>query len=99
METTSEHILLTQYAAATGCSCKIAPAVLQEMLGTGLVSTDNDRLLIGNDTGDDAAVYRLSDDYSLIATTDFFTPIVDDAYDFGRIAAANALSDVWAMGG
>jgi selenide,water dikinase len=63
------------------------------------VAADNDRLLVGNDTADDAAVYRLSDDCSLIATTDFFTPIVDDAYDFGRIAAANALSDVWAMGG
>lgn len=99
METSSQNIRLTQFASATGCSCKIAPALLHEMLGSGLSYPDDDRLLVGNDTGDDAAVYRLSDEWSLIATTDFFTPIVDDAYDFGRIAAANALSDVWAMGG
>lgn len=99
METSSENIRLTQYAAATGCSCKIAPTLLQEMLGTGHARPDDTGLLVGNDTADDAAVLRLDDTWSLISTTDFFTPIVDDAYDFGRIAAANALSDVWAMGG
>lgn len=90
---------LTQYAAATGCSCKIAPAVLKEMIGSDADSFTDERLLVGNRDNDDAAVYLLDDGTALISTTDFFTPIVDDAYDFGRIAAANAISDVYAMGG
>lgn len=90
---------LTQYAAATGCSCKIAPSVLKEMIGSGPVWHHDERLLVGNQSNDDAAVYRLDEENALISTTDFFTPIVDDAFDFGRIAAANAISDVYAMGG
>ena len=90
---------LTQYAKATGCSCKIAPAVLQEILSGGGIQPAFQGLLVGNDHADDAAVYQLDEHTALIATTDFFTPIVDDAYDYGRIAAANALSDVYAMGG
>lgn len=93
------EIKLTQFAKATGCSCKIPPAQLREILTTATGSLPPEALLVGNSTADDAAVYVLNDDMALIATTDFFTPIVDDAYDYGRIAAANALSDVYAMGG
>jgi selenide,water dikinase len=92
-------IKLTQYAKATGCSCKIAPAQLQEILASSSVSVSFQNLLVGNGNNDDAAVYALDDNNALIATTDFFTPVVDDAFDYGRIAAANALSDVYAMGG
>jgi selenide,water dikinase len=90
---------LTQWAKATGCSCKIAPAQLQEMLASSLPAMPPAALLVGNSSNDDAAVYALDDTTALIATTDFFTPVVDDAFDYGRIAAANALSDVYAMGG
>lgn len=90
---------LTQYAKATGCSCKIAPAQLAEILAGSTAHHHFPRLLVGNGSNDDAAVYALDDTTALIATTDFFTPVVDDAFDFGRIAAANALSDVYAMGG
>ncbi len=90
---------LTQWAKATGCSCKIAPAQLSEMLATSVPAIPNASLLVGNGSNDDAAVYALDAHTALIATTDFFTPVVDDAYDYGRIAAANALSDVYAMGG
>lgn len=90
---------LTELAHGGGCGCKIAPGVLASLLqhlpATGVWPD----LMVGSDTADDAAVYRLNDEQALIATTDFFMPIVDDAYDFGRIAAANALSDVYAMGG
>jgi selenide,water dikinase len=93
-----ERLKLTQFSKGGGCGCKIAPAVLQEIL-----TTDNkisfDQLLVGNESSDDAAVYQLSDETAIISTTDFFVPIVDDAFDFGRIAAANAISDVYAMGG
>lgn len=99
MSETSE-ILLTQFAHGAGCGCKIAPQVLSEILQNNLFSqADNERLLVGNSAGDDAAVYDLGNGKALIATTDFFTPIVDDAFDFGRVAAANAISDVYAMGG
>jgi selenide,water dikinase len=94
-----EAIKLTRFSHGGGCGCKIAPAVLAELMGrvpAGLVPPE---LLVGTETADDAAVYRLNDHQALVATTDFFTPIVDDAYDFGRIAATNALSDVYAMGG
>lgn len=90
---------LTQLAHGGGCGCKIAPAVLNQILahvGPGLVPPE---LMVGIATSDDAAVYRLNDQQALVATTDFFTPIVDDPHDFGRIAATNALSDVYAMGG
>ncbi len=98
MESSPEPIRLTQYAAATGCSCKIAPDVLRSILGTSTAPTSG-RLIVGAGTSDDAAVYALTDSLYLISTTDFFTPIVDDPFHFGAIAATNALSDVWAMGG
>jgi selenide,water dikinase len=98
MELQNEPVRLTQYARGAGCGCKIAPATLQEILGGHRAQPDA-RLLVGNSSNDDAAAYDLGDGQALIATTDFFTPIVDDAYDFGRIAAANAISDVYAMGG
>lgn len=93
-------IRLTQFSEGSGCGCKIAPAVLDSILANrksvDLVDT---QLLVGNSSKDDAAVYQVSETLAMINTVDFFTPIVDDAYDFGRIAAANALSDVYAMGG
>lgn len=92
------EIKLTQFSHGGGCGCKIAPGVLSELLATmpaGLVPAD---LLVGTDTADDAAVYRLNERQAIVATTDFFTPIVDNPRDFGRIAATNALSDVYAMG-
>lgn len=93
------EIRLTQYSHGGGCGCKIAPSVLSEILSglpqAGLFPD----LMVGLDSSDDAAVYRLNDTQAIIATTDFFMPIVDDAFDFGRIAATNALSDIYAMGG
>lgn len=93
-----EKIKLTQYSKGAGCGCKISPADLENILSGSKVETDV-KLLIGNGTNDDAAVYAINDTEAFIATTDFFTPIVDDAYNFGKIAAANAISDVYAMGG
>ena len=93
-----EPIKLTQFSKGGGCGCKIAPSVLQQILSTGN-KTSFDALLVGSETSDDAAVYQLNGTTAVISTTDFFVPIVDDAYDFGRIAAANAISDVYAMGG
>ena len=92
-------VKLTQYARGAGCGCKIAPAVLQQMLTTEKVMPASDKLLVGYGTADDAAVYDMGNGMGLVSTTDFFMPIVDDPYDFGRIAAANAISDVYAMGG
>lgn len=94
-----EKILLTQYSRGAGCGCKIAPQVLKEILKSDALTQNFPDLLVGNSSNDDAAVYDLGNGQSLIATTDFFMPVVDDAYDFGRIAAANAISDVYAMGG
>jgi selenide,water dikinase len=91
-------IRLTQYAAGGGCACKVPPGELERVLGR-LVPAVGEDLLVGVDTGDDAAVVRIAEDRAVVLTTDFFTPVVDDPYDWGRIAAANALSDVWAMGG
>lgn len=99
MPTTDAPIRLTQYSHGAGCGCKIAPNVLEEMLASRKTAPDDDRLLVGNSARDDAAVYDLGDGRGLISTTDFFMPIVDDPHTFGRIAAANALSDVYAMGG
>ncbi len=93
-----EEIKLTQFSKGGGCGCKIAPSVLQQMLATQSKGIFQD-LLVGNESSDDAAVYQLNEEIAIISTTDFFVPIVDDAYDFGRIAAANAISDVYAMGG
>jgi selenide,water dikinase len=92
---------LTEYSHGAGCACKLSPADLRTVLGLvrGLDTPDDPDLLVGLDTADDAAVYRLRDDLAIVVTTDFFTPIVDDPYDWGRIAATNALSDVYAMGG
>jgi selenide, water dikinase len=89
---------LTELAHGGGCGCKLAPAVLQQLL-TGQAAALFPQLLVGTETSDDAAVWQLSDDQCVIATTDFFMPIVDDPHDFGRIAATNAISDVYAMGG
>jgi selenide, water dikinase len=97
--TLSPAIRLTSFSHGGGCGCKIAPGVLSEILrssGGGLIPPE---LMVGIETADDAAVYRLNDEQALIATTDFFMPIVDDPFDFGRIAATNAISDVYAMGG
>lgn len=95
-----QKIKLTQFSEGSGCGCKIAPAVLDKILeASNSFQSPDDNLLIGNHQKDDAAVYQLTRDLAVINTVDFFTPIVDDAYDFGRIAAANALSDVYAMGG
>lgn len=94
-----ETYKLTQYSKGAGCGCKIAPQVLQQMLGDRSENTDIPTLLVGNRENDDAAVLKINDDLALISTTDFFMPIVDDAFDFGRVAAANAISDVYAMGG
>ena len=90
---------LTEMAHGGGCGCKLAPAVLQDILKKMPMPMVCPDLLVGTETADDAAVYRLNDSQAIIATTDFFTPIVDDPRDFGRIAATNALSDVYAMGG
>jgi len=90
---------LTSFSRSSGCGCKIAPSILQEIIGDSDINTLFPNLLVGNNTNDDAAVMQISDELSIISTTDFFTPIVDDAFDFGRIAASNAISDVYAMGG
>ena len=102
MSTTTEQnikIALTQYSKGAGCGCKIAPAVLSEILAQHSVGISTPKLLVGNDTKDDAAVYQIDEQNALISTTDFFLPIVDDPFQFGQIAAANAISDVYAMGG
>jgi len=89
---------LTSFAHGGGCGCKIAPGVLSEILH-GVRGIVPPQLLVGIETADDAAVYQINDEQAIVATTDFFTPVVDDPYDFGRIAATNAISDVYAMGG
>jgi len=99
MTTTSTSTYrLTQYASGGGCACKIPPGELEDVV-RGLTGAGSPDLLVGLDDGDDAAVVRIDERTAVVATADFFTPVVDDAYDFGRIAAANALSDVYAMGG
>ena len=90
---------LTSLAHGGGCGCKLSPSVLHELLAGSQAATLFPNLLVGTETSDDAAIYRLNDTTAIVATTDFFTPIVDDPFDFGRIAATNALSDVYAMGG
>ncbi len=97
--TDPDNIKLTQYSHGSGCGCKVAPSVLEEILKSDKKQIFHPRLLIGNETKDDAAVYNMGNSIGLISTVDFFTPIVDDAYQYGKIAAANALSDVYAMGG
>jgi len=90
---------LTSLAHGGGCGCKLAPSVLRELLSEQPVAGPFERLLVGTETGDDAAVWQLDDETCLIATTDFFMPMVDDPFEFGRIAATNAISDIYAMGG
>lgn len=91
---------LTEWSEGSGCGCKIAPAILDQILSaSGSFFQSDPNLLVGNSHKDDAAVYQVSEDLAVINTVDFFTPIVDDPFDFGRIAAANAISDVYAMGG
>ena len=100
MSTTPEQaIKLTSFSHGGGCGCKIAPGVLAEILQKSSGFPVPKELMVGIETADDAAVYKLNDEQALIATTDFFMPIVDDPFDFGRIAATNAISDVYAMGG
>ena len=94
----NRKIRLTEYSRGAGCGCKISPSVLEEILHSQFTFPDQN-LLVGNNSNDDAAVYDLGDGNALISTTDFFMPIVDDAFDFGQIAAANAISDIYAMGG
>jgi selenide,water dikinase len=95
----TEAIKLTSFSHGGGCGCKIAPGVLSEILKNTNGFPVPKELMVGIETADDAAVYKLNDEQALIATTDFFMPIVDDPFDFGRIAATNAISDVYAMGG
>ena len=95
----NEQFRLTSLAHGGGCGCKLAPAVLQTILAKMPAAKPYANMMVGIETGDDAAVYRLNDQQAIIATTDFFTPIVDDPTEFGRIAATNAISDVYAMGG
>ncbi|HHL2285769.1 TPA: selenide, water dikinase SelD [Yersinia enterocolitica] len=96
---TSPAIRLTQYSHGAGCGCKISPKVLDKILHSEQQKFLDPRLLVGNETRDDAAVYNIGNGVGIISTTDFFMPIVDDLFDFGRIAATNAISDVYAMGG
>src|SRR5688500_1995936 len=94
-----ESIKLTQYSHGAGCGCKISPAILHQMLPSDFPKILYPSLLVGNESKDDAAVYDLGDGTCVVSTTDFFMPIVDDAFTFGAIASVNAISDVYAMGG
>ncbi|HEY4650605.1 MAG TPA: selenide, water dikinase SelD [Pontibacter sp.] len=98
-ENTEQTIKLTQYSHGAGCGCKIAPKVLDAILHSDISYPEDKKLIVSNSSRDDAAVYDIGNGRAVISTTDFFMPIVDDAYDFGRIASANAISDVYAMGG
>ena len=98
MSTSDQPIKLTSFSHGGGCGCKIAPGVLAEILKSSSGFPVPRELMVGIETSDDAAVYLLNDEQALVATTDFFMPIVDDPFDFGRIAATNAISDVYAMG-
>ncbi|WP_077324261.1 selenide, water dikinase SelD [Virgibacillus siamensis] len=95
----ANKIKLTSLSSKGGCGCKIGPADLEQVLHTLPTAAPNENLLVGLDTSDDAGVYKLTDDLAIVQTVDFFTPIVDDPYSFGQVAAANAISDVYAMGG
>ena len=94
-----KEIKLTQYSHGAGCGCKISPKLLEEILSGSFAMPDNKNLLVGNHSKDDAAVYDIGNGTAIISTTDFFMPVVDDPFEFGRIAGANAISDVYAMGG
>ena len=94
-----DQVKLTKYSHGAGCGCKISPDVLDKILRNNFAQPDNEKLIVGNHSKDDAAVYNLGNGTALVSTTDFFMPIVDDPFDFGRIASANAISDIYAMGG
>ena len=94
-----DNVKLTQFSHGAGCGCKIAPGVLDQILGQLGAQANDPCLLVGHGARDDAAVYDLGDGTAAVSTTDFFMPIVDDPHSFGRIAAANAISDIYAMGG
>jgi selenide,water dikinase len=95
----TNRVRMTEYSHGSGCGCKIAPKLLEDILKTQTSLPIDPRLLVGNDTKDDAAVYDLGNGTSVVSTTDFFMPIVDDPFEFGQIAATNAISDIYAMGG
>ena len=97
--TATTPVRLTEYSHGSGCGCKIAPALLDNILKSSLPPTLYPQLLVGNESRDDAAVYDLGNGTSVVSTTDFFMPIVDDPFEFGQIAATNAISDIYAMGG
>src|ERR1044071_3634726 len=99
MSMDASSLRLTDLAHGGGCGCKLAPAVLQSLLARQPAAQPVSQLLVGNEMSDDAAVWQIDDNTCVIATTDFFMPMVDDPYDFGRIAATNAISDIYAMGG
>ena len=99
MTSTAPALRLTQYAAGGGCACKVPPGELERVLGSLPLGSADGSLLVGIENGDDAAAVRIDGERAVLATADFFTPVVDDPYDWGRIAAANALSDIYAMGG
>ena len=94
-----EPVRLTSLSHGGGCGCKIAPALLEQIMARSASAILPRELLVGIETSDDAAVYQINESQAIVATTDFFMPIVDDPFDFGRIAATNAISDVYAMGG
>lgn len=98
-QTIASTVRLTQYSHGAGCGCKISPKVLEQILYSEMEKWVDPNLLVGNETKDDAAVYDIGNGIGIISTTDFFMPIVDDPFDFGRIAATNAISDIFAMGG
>lgn len=95
----NETVRLTEYSHGAGCGCKISPKVLDEILSVGDAGPDFPQLWVGNHSRDDAAVFGIDSEQGIVSTTDFFMPIVDDPFDFGRIAATNAISDIYAMGG
>ncbi len=95
----NEPIKLTQYSHGAGCGCKISPKILDSILHSATPAATYKNLIVGNESKDDAAVYDIGDGRGMISTTDFFMPIVDDPFTFGKIASANAISDVYAMGG
>ena len=99
MQPSSDNVRLTEYSHGAGCGCKISPSMLTDILQSQLTLDDDERLIVGNESRDDAAVYDLGNGRAVISTTDFFMPIVDDPFDFGRIAVTNAISDIYAMGG
>src|SRR5215510_9108183 len=99
MSTLDNGVRLTSLSHGGGCGCKLAPAVLEKIIAGTVAGLTPPDLMVGVETSDDAAVYRINDTQAIVATTDFFMPIVDDPFDFGAIAATNAISDVYAMGG